>query len=103
VVNLDEFDNVGLVEGTAEAVLPTLDFQPDAILIDPPRSGMRPQARDAIVQLAPEIIIYVSCNPSTLARDTRSLYEAGYQIRKTVLVDMFPQTYHMESVVAFTK
>ena len=103
VVNLDEFNNVSLAQGLAEKVLPALDFQADAVLVDPPRSGLRPQAREAILNQQPKAIIYVSCNPATLARDTRAILEAGYRLEKTVLVDMFPQTYHMETVVLLSK
>jgi 23S rRNA (uracil1939-C5)-methyltransferase len=101
VVNLDEFDNVSLAEGLAEKVLPDLDFGADVVLVDPPRSGLRPQARAAILKQEPRAIIYVSCNPATLARDARAILEAGYRLEKTVLVDMFPQTYHMETVALF--
>jgi 23S rRNA (uracil1939-C5)-methyltransferase len=101
VVNLDEFDNVSLAEGLAEKVLPDLDFGADVVLVDPPRSGLRPQAREAILKQEPRAIIYVSCNPATLARDARAILEAGYRLEKTVLVDMFPQTYHMETVALF--
>ena len=103
VVNLDEFDNVSLAEGLAEKILPELDFKADVVLVDPPRSGLRPQAREAILMQGPRAIIYVSCNPATLARDTRAILEAGYRLEKTVLVDMFPQTYHMETVALLSK
>jgi len=103
VVNLDEFDNVSLAEGLAEKVLPELDFGADVVLVDPPRSGLRPQAREAILKQGPRAIIYVSCNPATLARDARVILEAGYRLEKTVLVDMFPQTYHIETVTLLSK
>jgi 23S rRNA (uracil1939-C5)-methyltransferase len=100
-VNLDEFDNVSLYEGTAERVLPLMDFQADTVILDPPRSGLRPEAREALIKLHPETIVYVSCNPATLARDTKCLLEGGYHLQKSILVDMFPQTYHMESINLF--
>ncbi len=103
VVNLDEFDNVTLAEGKAEKLLPQLDFGADVVLVDPPRSGLRPQAREAILKQQPRAIIYVSCNPATLARDTRVLVEAGYRLDWATLVDMFPQTYHMETVALLSK
>ena len=102
-VNLDEFDNISLYQGTAERVLPGLDFKADAVVLDPPRAGLHRDARQALIAHQPEFIVYVSCNPATLARDAKRLLEAGYAIRKTVLVDMFPQTYHMESVVLFAR
>ena len=73
------------------------------MILDPPRAGLHRDARRALIEHRPEFIVYVSCNPSTLARDAKHLLEAGYAIRKVVLVDMFPQTYHMESVVLFTR
>jgi 23S rRNA (uracil1939-C5)-methyltransferase len=103
VVNLDEFDNVSLAEGLAEKILPELDFGADVVLVDPPRSGLRPQAREVILKQGPRAIIYVSCNPATLARDTRVILEAGYSLEKIILVDMFPQTYHMETVALLLK
>ncbi len=102
-LNLDEFDNVSLYEGAAESVLPGLDFKADCVILDPPRAGLHHKARQALIDHQPKSIVYVSCNPSTLARDAKRLIEAGYSIQKTVLVDMFPQTYHMESVVLFTR
>jgi 23S rRNA (uracil1939-C5)-methyltransferase len=101
VVNLDEFDNVSLYPGPAENVLPDLAFKPDGVIIDPPRAGLRPKALQALQDMRPEFIVYVSCNPSTLARDTKRLLAGGYQLRRTVLVDMFPQTFHMETVALF--
>ncbi len=103
VVNLDEFDNVSLAQGLAEKVLPDLDFGADVVLVDPPRSGLRPQAREAILKQGARAIIYVSCNPATLARDTRAILESGYRLERTILVDMFPQTYHMETVALLSK
>ena len=101
VVNLDEFDNVSLYPGLAESVLPDLAFKPDGVIVDPPRTGLRPKALQALLKVQPEFIVYVSCNPSTLARDTKHLLAGGYQLNRNVLVDMFPQTYHMETVALF--
>ncbi|MDK2980467.1 MAG: rRNA (uracil1939-C5)-methyltransferase [Chloroflexota bacterium] len=103
VVNLDEFDNVALAEGKAEKLLPQLDFDGDVVLVDPPRSGLRAQACEAILKQQPRAIIYVSCNPATLARDTRALVEGGYRLERATLVDMFPQTYHMETVALLSR
>jgi len=97
--NLDEYDNVRLYQGMAEDVLPLLDFQADSAIVDPPRAGLHPRARQALLALRPQALVYVSCNPATLARDLKHLLESGYHLEKTVLVDMFPHTYHIESVV----
>lgn len=103
VVNLDEFDNVSLYPGIAEKVLPGLAFKPDGVVVDPPRAGLRAKVLQALLKIHPEFIVYVSCNPSTLARDAKHLLAGGYEIKKTVLVDIFPQTYHIEAVVLFEK
>lgn len=100
-INLDEFENVELYVGSAEEILPGLKLQPDAVLVDPPRSGLDKTALDALVQMKPGCIVYVSCDPSTLARDAKRLLAAGYNLRVTQPVDMFPQTYHIESISVF--
>ncbi len=101
-VNLDAFDNVSLYEGTAERILPLLDFKADTVILDPPRAGLRPEARRALIELHPRNMIYVSCNPATLARDARQFVEQGYRLQRSILVDMFPQTFHIESINLFT-
>lgn len=103
-VNLDEFNNVELYEGTAEEILPALANQVDTptyILVDPPREGIDKQALDAILQIKPEMIAYVSCDPSTLARDASRLTHAGYQLSEVTPFDLSPQTYHIESISIF--
>ena len=101
-VNLEQFDNIELYEDAAENVLPALDVQPDIILVDPPRAGLQPAALDAIVQMQPQTIIYVSCDPSTLARDAARLLNGGYHLRSVTPFDLFPQTYHIESITWFS-
>lgn len=102
-VNLDEFENVELYEATAEAVLPTLDVRPDVVLLDPPRAGLDKQALDALMTLQPPMIIYISCDPSTLARDVKRMLEHGYTLQQVTPFDLFPQTYHIESISVLTK
>jgi 23S rRNA (uracil1939-C5)-methyltransferase len=99
--NLDEFDNVELYEDTAAHVLPNLDVQPDLVLVDPPRAGLEPAALDAIVRMQPPVIIYVSCDPATLARDAARLIRGGYRLVSATPFDLFPQTYHIESISLF--
>jgi 23S rRNA (uracil1939-C5)-methyltransferase len=72
-------------------------------VVDPPRAGLARPALDALVHLAPEMIAYVSCDPSTLSRDARLLLEAGYRLTRCVPFDLFPQTYHIESISFFSK
>lgn len=101
--NLDEFSNVSLYRGKAEYVLPQLEDDYDCILVDPPRAGLKKEVTRTILDKTPSLLIYVSCNPSTMARDARHLNEAGYDLQTSIIVDMFPQTFHIESVNIFRK
>ena len=76
---------------------------PDLVLLDPPRAGLHPKALDALVELAPANIIYVSCDPSTLARDLKRLTQQGYEVQSIHAFDMFPQTYHVETCAYLSK
>jgi len=76
--------------------------KPDMLIIDPPRSGMHPKAVDEIGVMKIPKIVYVSCNPATLARDLQLLSPFGYSIEKVQPIDMFPHTYHIESVAKLT-
>ena len=75
----------------------------DVAIIDPPRKGCEPPALDALISSEAETIVYVSCNPSTLARDVKYLCENGYTLEKVQPVDLFPQTFHCECVAKLTK
>lgn len=97
-LNLDECENVELYVGSAEMVLPALNLNADIVLVDPPRSGLERAALDAIVVMAPHTLAYVSCDPATLARDIKRLLAAGYQLSEVTPFDLFPQTYHIETV-----
>jgi 23S rRNA (uracil1939-C5)-methyltransferase len=78
-------------------------WSPDILVIDPPRSGMHPKVVQEVVRLGSRRMIYVSCNPTTQARDIKSIVEGGYRIDAVQPVDMFPHTYHVENVVKLTK
>ena len=78
-------------------------FMPDVIVLDPPRKGCSREMIDTAVKLKPKRIVYVSCDPATLARDCKIFGELGYQTKKAVAVDMFPRTVHVECVVLLTK
>jgi 23S rRNA (uracil1939-C5)-methyltransferase len=99
--NLSNLGNVDQYEGTIEAVLPRLKIAFDAAIVDPPRIGMEVKALEALAECKPKRIIYVSCDPATLARDAKRLAGHGYQLLDVQPVDMFPQTYHVEAVAAF--
>jgi 23S rRNA (uracil1939-C5)-methyltransferase len=100
-VNLDEFENVSLYQGAAEEILPSLDIHPDAVIVDPPRAGLERHALDALIRLQPHHLAYVSCDPSTLARDAKRLITAGYRLVESTPFDLFPQTMHIESISLF--
>ncbi|MBN2386324.1 MAG: class I SAM-dependent RNA methyltransferase [Anaerolineales bacterium] len=100
-VNLDEFENVELYQAPAEDVLPHLEVRAGVALVDPPRSGLERRVLEALLSMRPEWIAYVSCDPSTLARDARRLIEGGYRLVEVTPFDLFPQTYHIESISLF--
>jgi 23S rRNA (uracil1939-C5)-methyltransferase len=77
--------------------------RPDLVLVDPPRDGLHADVTAALAALAPPRIVYVSCNPATLARDAARLREGNYRMERAVAVDMFPETTHVEMVAAFTR
>jgi 23S rRNA (uracil1939-C5)-methyltransferase len=102
-VNLDEFDNVELYEGNAEEVIPHLEAKPHIVLVDPPRAGLDKAVVDGILKMNPNLIAYVSCDPSTLARDAARLINGGHRLKDVTPFDLFPQTYHIESISLFER
>ena len=101
--NLAGFDTVKLYDLPAEDILPDLEISPDVILLDPPRAGISKKVLDGVVSLKPKIIAYISCDPATLARDVFRFHKQGYQLQSSTPFDMFPQTYHIESVNLFQR
>ena len=99
--NLDEYDHIELYEGSADTILPRLEITPDVVIVDPPRAGIGRSTIDALVKLKPKRIIYVSCDPATLARDASRLVKGGYRLTQLTPFDLFPQTFHIESVSIF--
>jgi 23S rRNA (uracil1939-C5)-methyltransferase len=99
--NTARMDNVEIIEGQVEVVLPRMGIAIDAAVVDPPRAGLDRFALDALVASHPKRIVYVSCDPATLARDAKRLMRAGYSLAEVQPVDMFPQTYHVETVSSF--
>ncbi len=90
---------VEYLPGKVEAVLRGIRLgQHQAAILDPPRAGCEPAALAELIRLGPERLVYVSCEPSTHARDLIGLVRGGYRVRRAAIVDMFPQTYHIESV-----
>ncbi|MGD2252020.1 MAG: class I SAM-dependent RNA methyltransferase [Anaerolineales bacterium] len=97
-VNLDEFDDVALYEAAVEQALPAIKEKPAAVLVDPPRAGLSREVLDLLVKAGPERLVYVSCDLATLARDGKRLAAAGYTLEVLTPIDLFPQTYHIETI-----
>ncbi|MEO0806887.1 MAG: 23S rRNA (uracil(1939)-C(5))-methyltransferase RlmD [Cyanobacteria bacterium J06643_4] len=94
---LNNIENVGFRIGDVATLLPNLDVTPDILLLDPPRKGCEPDVIESIAKIKPKRIVYVSCNPATLARDLKLLCEiGGYQLTHVQPADFFPQTSHVE-------
>lgn len=102
-VNLQPANNVRLLPGLAEQLLPQVKAPVTSLLVDPPRAGLGQAVIAEILRLAPTHLVYVSCDPATLARDARQLVAGGYQLRQITPFDLFPQTYHIESISFWTK
>lgn len=96
--NLEEFDRVELYESSVETALLAIPQEPTAVLVDPPRAGLGRQVVQQLVDHHPSRLVYVSCDPSTLARDGRMFADGGYTLESVTPVDMFPQTFHIETV-----
>ena len=84
--------------GEAAELLHKRGLKPDVVVVDPPRKGMYEDAVNAVASMKPERIVYVSCDPATLARDILRFEKLGYKLKKATAVDMFPRTKHVESV-----
>jgi 23S rRNA (uracil1939-C5)-methyltransferase len=98
--NLRNVDNVELLQGKTEHLLPALAGQLDGLVLDPPRAGCQQVVLDALVQHPVARIVYVSCDPATLARDLDILCHLHpiYRLRSVQPLDMFPQTVHIECI-----
>ena len=103
LINLDEFDHVELYESAAEHVIPHLEGPVDILLVDPPRAGLDKHVLDGIIELHPQTVAYISCDPATLARDAARLISGGFHLVDVTPFDMFPQTYHIESIALFNQ
>jgi len=98
--------NADFILGAAEDIVPDLiktNESPDVVILDPPRKGSDEKTLSAVSLAKPERIVYVSCNPATLARDARILCDNGYTLTQAIPVDMFPNTEHVECVAQFCR
>ena len=104
--HLNKLDNTEFYAGKAEEVVPKMykdGKKANVVVVDPPRKGCDEKVLDTIVSMEPDKVVYVSCNPSTLARDLAYLDERGYKCVEVQPVDMFPHTMHVESVAKIIK
>ncbi len=101
-VNAGAIENLEYIEGKTEHVLASLEETPDAVILDPPRAGCHETALGALIGLAPPRVVYVSCEPHSLARDLAILVKGGYGIESVQPIDMFPHTHHIECVATLT-
>ena len=102
----NEITNAHFFAGDARLALPELlerAGRPDVVVVDPPRAGLSKKVVHRIIDASPKRIVYVSCNPTTLAPNAAELVEAGWALRKVRPVDMFPQTHHIECVALFER
>ena len=105
-LEINEVKNVKFIQADLyKSFLPFTETlpKPDVIILDPPRSGMHKNTVGDVLQLNPQKIVYVSCNPTTQVRDIQLMVEAGYKLIKIRPVDMFPHTYHIENVALLLK
>ena len=95
------FMNADASDGANQLIASNIKI--DAMIVDPPRKGCSKDTLDAIFKIAPERLVYVSCDPATLARDVKIITENGYQLEKVQPCDMFPQTVHVETIALLTR
>ncbi|EHO53296.1 hypothetical protein HMPREF9104_00564 [Lentilactobacillus kisonensis F0435] len=104
---INDIDNVEFVAGYAEDQMAKWQedgLKPDVIVVDPPRKGLDGTLIESVVKMQPKRVVYVSCNPATLARDVKLFNEQGYQVNQPIQpVDQFPQTVHIESITVLTR
>ena len=99
---LNGLDNCDFIAGDVLKVIDELTDKPDMIVLDPPRDGIHPKAIEKIIDFGVDRIVYVSCKPTSLARDIEIFEARGYKVQKVACVDMFPGTVHVETVALLT-
>ncbi len=100
---LNSLDNCEFIAGDVLKVVDNLTTKPDFIILDPPRDGIHPKAIQKIINFGVNEMVYVSCKPTSLVRDLQIFREAGYEVKRCCLVDMFPGTVHVETVVLLSR
>lgn len=99
----NHLDNCEFIAGDVLKVVDNLTKKPDILVLDPPRDGIHPKALTKIINFNVDEMVYVSCKPTSLMRDLLVFREAGYEVKRCCLVDMFPGTVHVETVVLLSK
>jgi 23S rRNA (uracil1939-C5)-methyltransferase len=99
--NLNHVENIQFVERDVDSALKDARIKPDLVLLNPPRTGCGKQTAERIAELKAPRIVYVSCNPSTFAREAAVFVKQGYNLEHITMVDQFPNTYHIEMVASF--
>ena len=100
---LNGLDNCEFIAGDVLKVIDEIKDKPDMIILDPPRDGINPKALQKIIDFGVNNLVYISCKPTSLARDLEMLQEQGYRVEKACAVDMFPNTVHVETVVLLSQ
>ena len=100
---LNGLDNCEFIAGDVLKVIDEIEDKPDMIILDPPRDGINPKALQKIIDFGVNNLVYISCKPTSLARDLEMLQEQGYRVEKACAVDMFPNTVHVETVVKLSR
>ena len=95
---LNDLHNCDFIAGDVLKVIDTIEEKPDYIVLDPPRDGIHPKALEKIIHYGVPQMVYISCKPTSLARDLEILQARGYEVKKVCCVDMFPNTVHVECV-----
>ena len=96
---LNGLHNCEFIAGDVLKVIDSIEEKPDYIVLDPPRDGINPKALEKIIRYNVPQMVYISCKPTSLARDLEVLQARGYEVKKICCVDMFPSTVHVETVV----
>ena len=101
--SLNNLDNCTFIAGDVLKVIDELHDKPDLIVLDPPRDGINPKALQKIIDFGVDRMVYISCKPTSLARDLEVLQEQGYKVVKAAAIDQFPNTNHVETVCLLSK